>query len=73
MNESDVPLKFCLLIIFSCCGDVETVLVWAFARDEARPLGAVLTWLEHIKGHLARGGTHRRAPALERTERPSVY
>ena len=42
MNESDVPLKFCLLIIFLCCGDVETVLVWAFAGDEARPLGSVL-------------------------------
>ena len=42
MNESDVPSKFCLLIIFSRCSDVETVLVWAFAGDEARHLGSVL-------------------------------
>ena len=39
--ESDVPSKFCLFIIFLCCGDVGTVLVWAFAGDEARPLGSV--------------------------------
>ena len=70
MNESDVPLKFCLLIISSCCGDVETVLVWASARDEARPPGPVLTWPEHIKCHPAHGGTHSRASALERAERP---
>ena len=42
MNESDVPSKFCLLIIFHFCGDVETVLVWAFAGDAVPPLGSVL-------------------------------
>ena len=48
MNESDVPSKFSLLIIFSCFGDVEAVLVRAFAGDEARPPGPVLTWPAHI-------------------------
>ena len=42
MSKSEVPSKFCLLIIFSCYGGAERVLVRAFAGDEARPLGPVL-------------------------------
>ena len=42
INESEVPSKVCLLIIFSCLGDAERVLVRAFAGDEARPFGPVL-------------------------------
>ena len=42
MSKSEVPSKFCLLIIFSCCGDAKMVLVRAFAGDEARPFSPVL-------------------------------
>ena len=42
MSKSEVPSKVCLLIIFSFCVGAKTVLVRAFAGDEARPFGPVL-------------------------------
>ena len=42
MSKSEATSEFCLLIIFSGCGDAERVLVREFAGDEARPLGPVL-------------------------------
>ena len=39
MSKSEVPSKFCLLIILSCCVGAKRVLVRAFAGDEARPFG----------------------------------
>ena len=38
MSKNEIPSKFCLLIIFLCCGDAERVLVRAWSLRASSPL-----------------------------------